>query len=134
MTHLDVKNHLEALTKLIEHLNPESAPCKIFHVNYGLTRNLDRLTSAVREIDKSVNKELKDLEQEAYKLGENNFRAGMDLLPTEKKERHDVLVAEYLKEMEAENDLELYYLDAEKCEALEIEFEWMLILSKFIRK
>lgn len=134
MTHLEVKQLLEGITLLIEHLNPaEGTPCRIFHINYGLGRNLAKLTSAVKDIDAHVNKELKEIEREAYTLGTENFQTGFPLLSDEKKERHAVLVAEYLKEMEGENDFQPYLLDPEKCEALEIDFTWMPLLAKFMK-
>lgn len=133
MTHQDVKQLRQELTALINHVVEKKVD--IYHVNYGLDKNLSRLKSAVEEIDKHVNQELKDLETKVLELAKakdaENPRFDLSLLPKKDQKRHDELMVEHNKAMQEPNDFAIYFLDPKKCEDLKIEFPFLQILKKF---
>lgn len=137
MKHIEVKHLQLELNALINHCVEKKVA--IFHVNYGLDRNMTKINAAVEEINKHVSQELKDLEKKVYDLAkekdkENDFDFGLKLLTKKEKARRDELMAEYNKAMAEENDLELYLLDIGKIEGLTIEFPFYQILKKFLPK
>lgn len=135
MTHQEVKFLQQELIILINHLIENK--CKNYHVNYGLDRNYDILTIAVKVIDKNVSKELIELEEKAMTLAKeqegDKLTIGFSLLSKEEQEKHEELFNAYKEFMKEENDVKLYYLDPLKNETVEIEWIYYQILKKFLK-
>ena len=68
MKHREVKQLLQQLSVLLNYI--VKSGIDIFHLNYGLNRNLEILTKAVEAIDKGISPELRELETKINKLGE----------------------------------------------------------------
>ena len=131
-----------------------------FTLNYALNRNIKRLEKAVELINKSINPKLVELENKAFELikvqneiinKENEADKVLDIkdkkepkklltlidgieMLTEKEQKdHAKLMIEYNKAMEEENDIELFLIDPEKIEDINIEFGYLTILANFLK-
>ena len=131
-----------------------------FTLNYALNRNIKRLEKAVELINKSINPKLVELENKAFELikaqnevinKENEADKVLDIkdkkepkkpltlmegigMLTEKEQKdHAKLMVEYNKAMEEENDIELFLIDPEKIEDINIEFGYLTILANFLK-
>jgi len=131
-----------------------------FTLNYALNRNIKRLEKAVELINKSINPKLVELENKAFELikvqneiinKENEADKVLDIkdkkepkklltlidgieMLTEKEQKdHAKLMIEYNKAMEEENDIELFLIDTEKIEDINIEFGYLTILANFLK-
>jgi len=131
-----------------------------FTLNYALNRNIKRLEKAVELINKSINPKLVELENKAFELikvqneiinKENEADKVLDIkdkkepkklltlmdgigMLTEKEQKdHVKLMVEYNKAMEEENDIELFLIDPEKIEDINIEFGYLTILANFLK-
>ena len=133
MTHQEVKNLQQELIVLINYLIANK--CKNYHVNYGLDRNYEILTSAVKTIEKNVSKELIELETKILDLvkDQEDKTFQISLLTEEEQLQHAELFKTYKEFMDEEDDVKLYFLDPVKTESVEIEYEYFLILKKFLK-
>jgi hypothetical protein len=139
MTHLEVKQKQKDLIRLLNHLIKTKEGT--FYINYALDRNYTLLTKEVQAIEKNVSQELKDLETKAFDLAKGNknlpedkiFESGLTMLDEKDKVRHSELMDEYLKAMQEENDLKLYFLDPEKIGDIKIEYPFFQILKTFFK-
>ena len=131
-----------------------------FTLNYALNRNIKRLEKAVELINKSINPKLVELENKAFELikaqneiinKENEADKVLDIkdkkepkklltlmegigMLTEKEQKdHAKLMVEYNKAMEEENDIELFLIDPEKIEDINIEFGYLTVLAHFLK-
>lgn len=136
MNHKEVKQLHQELIMLINHCINNKVD--IYHVNYGLDRNLTKLQSAVELINKSISQELKDSEEKVWELAKEkdaeNPVFDPSLLSGEDRQIHDDLFSKYLEFMEEPNDFEPYLLNPEKIEGLKIEFAFYQILKNFLPK
>ena len=131
-----------------------------FTLNYALNRNIKRLEKAVELINKSINSKLVELENKAFELikaqnelinKENEadkvldikdkkepkklltLMEGIEMLTEKEQKDHSKLMVEYNKAMEEENDIELFLIDPEKIEDINIEFGYLTILANFLK-
>ena len=123
-----------------------------FTLNYALNRNIKRLEKAVELINKSINPKLVELENKAFELikvqnevinkenegpGEPKkpltLMEGIGMLTEKEQKDHAKLMIEYNKAMEEENDIELFLIDPEKIEGINIEFGYLTILANFLK-
>ena len=131
-----------------------------FTLNYALNRNIKRLEKAVELINKSINPKLVELENKAFELikaqnelinKENEadkvldikdkkepkkpltLMEGIEMLTEKEQKDHAKLMVEYNKAMEEENDIELFLIDPEKIEDINIEFGYLTILANFLK-
>ena len=135
MKHSEVKQLQRQLIELINHNIKKKVD--VFHVNYGLDKNMSRLNSAVEELDKHINKELVEIEKEAFEIAQKesiDIGEAIKKLPEEKQTKHTELMLEYNKSMQEENEFQIYYLDPSKCDSLKIDFEYLQILKKFFKE
>lgn len=136
MKHSEVRVLLIELKRLINHLVEKKV--SVFHVNWGLDKNLTILTKADEEIDRNISKELRDIEINIFELAKKvspenpSFQAGLAMLSPEDIAKREELVAEYHAAMEEESDVKLYYLNPDKIEGTNIEWEYLQILKKFL--
>ena len=111
MKHSEVRSLLIELKRLINHLVEKKV--SVFHVNWGLDKNLTILTRADDEIDRNISKELRDIEISIFELAKKanpenpSFQSGLALLSPEDVARREELVAEYHAAMEEESDVKL---------------------------
>jgi len=136
MNHKEVKQLHQELIMLINHCINKKVD--IYHVNYGLDRNLTKLQSAVELINKSISQELKDSEEKVWELAKKkdaeNPKFDPSLLSGEDRQIHDDLFSKYLEFLEEPNDFEPYLLNHEKIEGLKIEFAFYQIFKNFLPK
>ena len=123
-----------------------------FTLNYALNRNIKRLEKAVELINKSINPKLVELENKAFELltpvneaiqlankdkevkdPVKTLMEGIEMLTEKEQKDHAKLMIEYNKAMEEENDIELFLIDPEKIEDINIEFAYLTILAHFLR-
>jgi len=146
MKHQEVKGLQQQLIMLLNECVEKKI--SIFHLNWGLDKNLVKINKAVEEINKSISKELIELDQKALDLGKEAnqrlevseqttddnilFNAGLILLSEDEQAKRIELSKEFVKSMEEENDLKLYILDPSKLENLNLEYPYFLILKKFL--
>lgn len=136
MKHGEVRQLHQQLSMLIKHCVDKKVD--LYHVNYGLDRNLTKLQSASEMINKNVSQELKDSEAKVWELAKKKSEESpvFDVLLLSKKDKqvHDELFAKYLEFMDETNDFEPYLLNPEKIEDLKIEFPFYQILKNFLPK
>lgn len=142
MKHIEVRNLHYATIGLINYLIEKKEDN--FHLLYGLQRNLERLQSAVKTIEDSIAPELKEIETKAAELGKkalkekpeektNPVEYGISLLTKEEQEKHTALMKKYTEFMDEENEAFIpYLLNPDKLEGIKIEYEYMLVLNKFL--
>jgi len=131
MNHQEVKVLHQELIALINHTIEKKVD--VYHVNYGLDKNLTRLQSAVDAINKHVPQELKDLESKVWEAVKTVNPPEFDpkVLTKKDQKRRDELMVEHNKAMQEPDDYAVYFLNPEKCEDLKIEFPFFQILKKF---
>ncbi len=103
-----------------------------FNLLYALRRNLNKVNSAVKDIQSGFNTDLLALEQKAYDLGvaeKLSFEESIGLLSTEDQEHHTKLLTEYNEAMNEENDLVLYLINPDKIEGVNIEYDKLILLE-----
>jgi len=145
MKHQEVKNLQQELITLMNECVGKKIT--IFHLNWGLDKNLVKINKAVEEINKSIDKNLIALDQKALDLGKEAnqrleiseqttdenllFNSGLILLTEEEQEKRLELSKIFVESMQEENDLKIFYLDPTKLENVNIEYPYFLILKKF---
>jgi len=142
MTHEEVLDLEVRINNLIAHFLEEGI--KNFNLNYGLNKNLDRITEAAQEVRKGAVPELLQLEEKAFKLAKKEpikeesrneaYLRGVSLLSEEEQKRHKELMEDYDKYLQEENDLQLYLIDPKKIESIEVDFRATRSLDIFLKK
>ena len=136
MNHKEVKQLAQELVMLVNHCVEKKVD--IYHVNYGLDRNMTKLTSASEAISKNVSQELKDMEEKIWELAKKkdveNPVFSPELLSKKDKLQHEELFTKYLEFLEEPDDFEPYLLNPDKLEGLKIEFPFYQILKNFLPK
>lgn len=112
-----------------------------FYLNYALNKNGQRLKKAIEDMDKAVPEELKTIEAKIWSAaaektteGEPKFEDGIPSLTDEEALRRAELMKDYNDFLQEDTDINLYYLDADKCEDINLEFEFVTILNNFIKE
>ena len=140
MKNYEIPTLAENINKIINHVNETKN--KNFNLNYGLTKNSKRLKVALKEIDANIPAELKELEDKVWvaakeEAEKNNqeisFDLGLSVLTEEENKTRTELLATFNEFLNYENELDLYYFDAEKCEDFNLEIEFVDLLTDFIR-
>ncbi len=145
MKHKEVKKLHQDLIILINECVKSGV--KNFHLNWGLDKNLSKLSKAVEEIQKNIDKDLVEIDIKALKLAKDDnlklepskqinnenilFTIGLNLLTTEEQTKRSELIKEYNIAMEGENDFEIFLLDPSKLENVELDFQFYTILKNF---
>ena len=127
-------------------MNVLKVELKIF-ILIGLDKNLSKLSKAVEEIQKNIDKDLVEIDIKALKLAKDDnlklepskqinnenilFTIGLNLLTTEEQTKRSELIKEYNIAMEGENDFEIFLLDPSKLENVELDFQFYTILKNF---
>lgn len=152
MKHIDVQNLQYQLGALINYCVEKKVTN--LHLNYGLKKNVTIVDNAIKEIRDGISTELIDLETKIVELGkaENdkkkeegvefpnflqaldvNLKTGLTLASEEDAARYDVLIKEYRAFLEEESDIQLYKIDMDKLDGVELEFNYVEILDKFLK-
>ena len=76
MNHKEVKQLAQELVMLVNHCVEKKVD--IYHVNYGLDRNMTKLTTASEAISKNVSQELKDMEEKIWELAKKKDVENVD--------------------------------------------------------
>jgi len=114
-----------------------------FYLNYALNKNGQRLKKAIEEMDKAVPEELKTIEGKIWSAAaeiakgtenEPKFEDGIPSLTDEEALRRAELMKDYNEFLQEDTDINLYYLDADKCQDANLEFEFVTILNNFIKE
>jgi len=139
MNHREIKQLHKNLIALIDHCVLKEVD--IYHVNYGLDRNLTKLQAAVEAINKNISQELKDSEAKVWELVRSAKKEDegapvfdTSLLSKKEKQQHEDLFVKYLEFMEEPNDFEPYLLNPEKIDGVRVEFLFYQILKQFLPK
>jgi hypothetical protein len=108
-----------------------------------LNKNGQRLKKAIEEMDKAVPEELKTIEGKIWSAAaeiakgtetEPKFEDGIPSLTDEEALRRAELMKDYNEFLQEDTDINLYYLDADKCQDANLEFEFVTILNNFIKE
>lgn len=140
MKNYEIPTLAENINKVIDHV--KETKNKNFNLNYGLTKNSKRIQTALKEIEANIPAELKDLEnkvwvaakEEAEKNNQEvNFELGLSALTEEENKSRLELLANFNEFLNYENELDIYYFDAENSEDFNLDIEFVDLLTDFIR-
>lgn len=114
-----------------------------FYLNYALNKNGQRLKAAIESIDKLVPDELKIIENKIWAAAvekaketevQATFDLGISVLTDEEAARRLELMNDFNEVLQQDTDINLYYLNADKCQDINLEFEYVTILNNFIKE
>lgn len=140
MKNYEIPTLAENINKVIDHV--KETKNKNFNLNYGLTKNSKRIQNALKEIESNIPAELKDLEnkvwvaakEEAEKNNQEvNFELGLSVLTEEENKSRLELLANFNEFLNYENELDIYYFDAENSIDFNLDIEFVDLLTDFIR-
>lgn len=140
MKNYEIPTLAENINKVIDHV--KETKNKNFNLNYGLTKNSKRIQTALKEIESNIPAELKDLEnkvwvaakEEAEKNNQEvNFELGLSALTEEENKSRLELLANFNEFLNYENELDIYYFDAENSIDFNLDIEFVDLLTDFIR-
>ena len=87
--------------------------------------------AAKEKVEKDAKKDTPGPKAEPQKL--LTLMEGIEMLTEKEQKDHAKLMIEYNKAMEEENDIELFLIDPEKIEGINIEFGYLTILANFLK-
>lgn len=140
MKNYEIPTLAENINKVIDHV--KETKNKNFNLNYGLTKNSKRIQTALKEIESNIPAQLKDLEnkvwvaakEEAEKNNQEvNFELGLSALTEEENKSRLELLANFNEFLNYENELDIYYFDAENSIDFNLDIEFVDLLTDFIR-
>lgn len=140
MKNYEIPTLAENINKVIDHV--KETKNKNFNLNYGLTKNSKRIQTALKEIESNIPAELKHLEnkvwvaakEEAEKNNQEvNFELGLSALTEEENKSRLELLANFNEFLNYENELDIYYFDAENSIDFNLDIEFVDLLTDFIR-
>ena len=141
MKNIEIKKLNAELIFLINHCIETKN--KNWNLNYALNQNGKRLKKAIEAIDAQIPDELKTIEEKVWKAAteiakekevEATFELGLPSLTDEEAEQRAFMMKEWNDILQEETDINLYYIDVNKCQDANLDFEYVTILSNFIKE
>ena len=137
MKNKEIKLRLQEVNHLINYCSNNKIKNSI--LNITLLRNLNILKEINEILDKCVSQELKDIETSVWKSIEDSgnkdltFIDGLELISKEDKEKHQLLMEDYIKDMEEETDITLVLIDSSKLPDIAMGVLESSMLEKLIK-
>lgn len=137
MKNKEIKLRLQEVNHLINYCSENKIKNSI--LNITLFRNLNILKEINEILDKCVSQELKDIETSVWKSIEDSgnkdltFIDGLELISKADKEKHQLLMVDYIKDMEEETDITLVLIDSSKLPDIAMGVLESSMLEKLIK-
>ena len=137
MKNKEIKLRLQEVNHLINYCSNNKIKNSI--LNITLLRNLNILKEINEILDKCVSQELKDIETSVWKSIEDSgnkdltFIDGLELISKADKEKHQLLMVDYIKDMEEETDITLVLIDSSKLPDIAMGVLESSMLEKLIK-